>query len=287
MFGSGPTSLEASKLPLLTAELKQRVISALVLAPIACVAGYFGGIFIITVTTIAGMLIAVEWHGVTSDVRSWPLITFKLLVLLIVAVALWAGHNYIVLGLVGLALGGTVIFGSVSPKWGWRIGGVFYALCLPIAAVMLRGSASLGIQAVVYVCFVVWTTDVFAYFFGRIIGGPKLWPAISPKKTWAGFLGGTFGGFLAGFVMCLLLSVPWTLGVAIVSVCLSLASHAGDLFESWVKRRFDKKDSGHLIPGHGGVMDRLDGLLAAFVLAVLIGGIRAGIGDNASGLLQW
>ena len=136
----------------------------------------------------------------------------------------------------------------------------------------MRGHPDLGIVAVLWMFAVVWTTDIAAYFTGRRLGGPKLWPSVSPKKTWSGFGGGLLAGTLAG------IAVPaaaqrwgWTppLGlwaIAILSALASVLSQLGDLGESALKRRFGVKDSGRLIPGHGGVMDRLDGFWAVALL---------------------
>ena len=121
---------------------------------------------------------------------------------------------------------------------------------------------------------VVWTTDVAAYFAGRRFGGPKLWPRVSPKKTWSGFAGGLLGGTFAGCAIIRLALGDWEeqpglAMVAVISALASVASQLGDLGESALKRRFDVKDSGHVIPGHGGVMDRVDGFWAVAALAGL------------------
>jgi phosphatidate cytidylyltransferase len=134
---------------------------------------------------------------------------------------------------------------------------------------------------------VVWATDIFAYFIGRAVGGPKLAPRFSPKKTWSGAAGGAFAAVVVTIVIARAVGLNGMLALAIIAALLSTASQAGDLFESMLKRRFGAKDSGHLIPGHGGLMDRLDGFVAAAVLAALIGLIRGGIEAPARGLLMW
>jgi phosphatidate cytidylyltransferase len=152
---------------------------------------------------------------------------------------------------------------------------------------LLRRDATLGFAAIVFLFAVVWLTDITAYFCGRALGGPKLMPQVSPNKTWSGAIGGVAGALIGGT------SVAWYAGignlaaVAAVALALSVASQAGDLFESALKRRFDAKDASGLIPGHGGVMDRVDGFVFAVTVAVLIGLARGGIDAPAHGLLVW
>jgi phosphatidate cytidylyltransferase len=125
---------------------------------------------------------------------------------------------------------------------------------------------------VVFLFLVVWASDISAYFSGRFLGGPKLAPAISPNKTWSGAMGGLLGALLVGVGAALALGGAAPLGAtAAVALLLGLATQSGDMFESWMKRRFGVKDSSGLLPGHGGLLDRLDGVLAAAPVAALIG----------------
>jgi len=150
----------------------------------------------------------------------------------------------------------------------------------------LRRDPVNGFAALLFVLLVVWASDIGGYFAGRAIGGPKLWPRVSPKKTWAGSLGGFVASLAvaAGFVLC---GVGKPLPLAVLGAVLSVVSQLGDLFESAVKRRFGVKDSSHLIPGHGGLMDRLDGFVAAVVAAWIFGFLRHGLHSAASGLMVW
>jgi phosphatidate cytidylyltransferase len=152
----------------------------------------------------------------------------------------------------------------------WALTGLAYAALPAAALVWLRGDQAFGTMAVLYLLAVAWTTDTASYAAGRLIGGPKLAPKISPQKTWSGFIVGTLTPALVGMAFALALegTSPWRL--ALVSVALALACQMGDLFESRVKRRFGAKDMSQLIPGHGGLLDRIDGLLFAAVLAGLI-----------------
>jgi len=134
---------------------------------------------------------------------------------------------------------------------------------------------------------VTWATDILAYFVGRVVGGPKLWRRVSPNKTWSGAIGGAAGAIVAGLAVVHLAQIANSLAVAGLALLLSVASQAGDMFESALKRRFGVKDASHLIPGHGGIMDRLDGFLAAAALAAIIGIARGGMDAPARGLLVW
>lgn len=287
MSETGPAPHKLRRLPLMNDELKKRVVSALLLAPLGLSVAFFGGWFAVLITTFVAMLILSEWNDVTSDGRAKGWLAFEIAVAAFTAFALIA--RWELMALLGLAAVAclTVFLALRRSPAAWATGGLIYALSLPVAIVILLNSTRLGFEAAVFICFVIWTTDVFAYFAGKAIGGPKLWPAISPKKTWAGFVGGLAGGVVAGGVMSIILGLVWSLPVALLAFALSLAGHGGDLYESWVKRHFHKKDSGQLIPGHGGIMDRMDGLLAAFVAAMVFGVARGGLHDCASGLLVW
>ena len=150
--------------------------------------------------------------------------------------------------------------------WGpvWYVSGFVYALAAALALLWVRDRADNGIALVFWGFAIVWATDIGAYFAGRAIGGPKLAPAISPGKTWAGFYG--------GIVAATIVAGAWAMFTGLDPVLLllaplfSVAAQGGDLFESWMKRRAGVKDSGRLLPGHGGVFDRLDGLLPVAIL---------------------
>ena len=165
--------------------------------------------------------------------------------------------------------------------------GLFYALALGLGAILCRSTGSEGATVIFWLFAVVWGTDIIAYFTGRSLGGPKLWLRVSPKKTWSGAIGGLAGGVLLG---CLLLAAFGTTlrwqHVAL-SIAFSILTQLGDLFESALKRRFGVKDSGSLIPGHGGFMDRLDGFIFAVAFAAGFGALRAGPLQVPSGLLDW
>ncbi|MGN6155349.1 MAG: phosphatidate cytidylyltransferase [Sphingomicrobium sp.] len=159
----------------------------------------------------------------------------------------------------------------LTKGWGpaWYVGGFFYAALAALALLWIRERADdqHGLRLLLWVFITVWSVDIGAYFSGRAIGGPKLAPAISPGKTWAGFYGGVAAATLLGGA--------WALSMGLNPVLLLLAplfaaaAQGGDLFESWLKRRAGVKDSGRWLPGHGGVFDRVDGLLPVAILTAI------------------
>ena len=169
----------------------------------------------------------------------------------------------------------------------WMIAGLLYAGVIALAPVILRRDPALGFVAIVFLFAVVWVTDIAAYFAGRALGGPKLWVAVSPNKTWSGALGGTLGGVIAALLVVKAAGLVIAPMLVLVALVLSIASQAGDLLESALKRQFGAKDAGALIPGHGGLMDRLDGFLTAVLAAVMVGLLREGFDGSARGLLVW
>jgi len=169
----------------------------------------------------------------------------------------------------------------------WCAGGLLYAAALLVAPVVLRNDPALGFAAILFVFAVVWFSDIVAYFAGRAIGGPKLMPSVSPKKTWSGAIGGTAGGVIGGVLVARYSGIANLGAAAAVAFVLSLISQAGDLLESAIKRRFNTKDASQLIPGHGGLMDRVDGFVTAALAAALIGIAHGGVHAPARGLMVW
>lgn len=170
----------------------------------------------------------------------------------------------------------------------WAASGMAYAGLFVLAIVSLRFSHPDGARALIWLFALVWASDVFAYFGGRLLGGPKLWPRISPSKTWSGTASGLAAGALVGSFVALRDRFAWDHVVPLLSLTLAAAivSQAGDAFESAIKRHFGVKDTSRLIPGHGGVMDRLDGFIAAAIFAYLFG-LTRGLDSVAAGLFAW
>ena len=264
--------------------LVTRVASALVLIPVALAAAYAGGWYWVVLVTICAIGLFVEWLMVTQPAANAPLIVTGAAMLAIAAPFLALGN--INAALVVLALGALAVAVRSSAPRSWAIGGFLYAAAAQVSSILVRLDSSDGFVALVLVLLIVWCTDVGGYFAGRAIGGAKLWPRVSPNKTWAGAIGGfvasliVAGGFaMAGFGK----AGP----LLLIGAALSVASQLGDLFESAVKRRFGVKDSSQIIPGHGGLMDRLDGYVAAVVLAAIFGVLRGGAGGAGSALMVW
>ena len=169
----------------------------------------------------------------------------------------------------------------------WTIAGIGYAGIMLLAPLLLRADNTYGFLALVLLFAIVWTTDILGYFAGRAIGGPKLLPAISPKKTWSGAIAGTLGAMIVAVLVANYFGTFNTTAIAIIALLLSIMAQLGDLLESWVKRQFGAKDASHLIPGHGGVMDRLDGFWAAALVGCVIGLLHGGFDGATRGLLVW
>ena len=249
-------------------DLRTRVASALVLAPIALAAGIAGGIPFAALAAAVAAIGFWEWTGMTAAapmplrIAGIAMLALSLLGLVVVPSG-WPILLIVVAGAVAVPAG------IRSKAAGWSGFGILYTGLACAAFIALREAEPNGWAAMLFILAVVWTTDTAAYFGGRALGGPKLWPSVSPKKTWSGALSGLLAALLVGAVVAKFTGAA-TLGTGLLLAGpLSVASQAGDLFESAVKRRCGVKDSGHLIPGHGGVLDRVDGLLAAGALAWL------------------
>jgi phosphatidate cytidylyltransferase len=264
--------------------LLTRVAAALVLAPVAIAIAYAGGWLWSGLVTFGAIGLYIEWLTIVNVARVPAVVGSGALALAIAGFCLALGR--IEAALIVLALGLAAV-ASLSPeRRNWNATGFFYAGAAELASVLLRLDQAWGFLALVLVFLVVWMTDIGGYFAGRGIGGPKLWPRVSPNKTWAGAIGG-FAGSLVIAIAFGGLGFGKTAPLLILSGALSIASQLGDLFESAVKRRFGVKDSSHIIPGHGGLLDRLDGFVAAVVVAAIFGLLRGGVDGVGRGLMVW
>jgi len=246
-----------------------RVVSALVLAPVALGAIWAGGRWVLALVLLGAAVMGWEWAGLTARGRFAAAAALIPMTTMAPAAALGLGGGP-GLALVVAALGAVLVLaaaqagGKPEPLWAaagtlWMALGVTAFLSLALLPEKLH-------QTALWLLVIVSANDVAAYAAGRGIGGPKLAPRLSPNKTWAGFVGGVAAAGCLGAV------AGWLAGgsagiVGGVSLVLGVAAQLGDLAESWAKRHFGVKDSGRLIPGHGGLLDRVDGLLAASVLA--------------------
>jgi phosphatidate cytidylyltransferase len=264
--------------------LLTRVVAALVLAPLAIAIAYAGGWLWAALATLAAIGLYVEWLTIVGAARHWLVVASGGVALAVAGLCLALGR--IDASLLALALGFAAVAVLSPERRNWTAAGFGYAAATEMASVLVRLDQIEGFVALILILLVVWATDIGGYFVGRGIGGPKLWPRISPNKTWAG----AAGGFAASLVVAAGFA-GFGLGrsgpLLLVSAVLSIASQLGDLFESAVKRRFGVKDSGHIIPGHGGLLDRLDGFVAAIVLAAIFGFLRGGADGVGRGLVVW
>lgn len=269
-----------------SSELVLRVCSALVLVPLAIGTAYLGGWAFALFWGAAAIGVLWEWISLVapSEERSMLLIGGAALAL---AVAL-SGMGHALAAIVVLAMGALGVAAlTLAPRRAWIAGAVVYAGALAVAPIVLRLDEEDGFLAVIFLFAIVWMTDIGAYFAGRALGGPKLVPQVSPNKTWAGAVGGLLAAILAAVAVAKLAALSAIFPLAVLALALSVFAQAGDLFESFLKRRFHAKDSSHLIPGHGGLMDRLDGFVTASVAAALIGLLRGGFEASGRGLLIW
>jgi phosphatidate cytidylyltransferase len=278
---TSPTTPEAGKG---LSNLFMRVAAALVLAPLTIIIAWIGGWPWACIVTAAGALLYVEWLAVVGAARNRLVIAAGVLALVLAGIFLMAGSTALVFAVLAAGTALAALLGSEQRLW--IAGGMVYASAALVAAVLVRLDANAGFLALVFVLLIVWVTDIGGYFAGRGIGGPKLWPRVSPKKTWAGAIGG-LALSLAVAAAFALLGFGKMLPLLLFGAVLSVVSQLGDLFESAVKRRFGVKDSSHIIPGHGGLMDRLDGFVAAIVFAAVIGFMRGGLDGVGRGFMVW
>ncbi|MGB3044919.1 MAG: phosphatidate cytidylyltransferase [Xanthobacteraceae bacterium] len=260
-----------------------RILAGAVLAPLTIATAYFGGWLWAALATLATMGMYAEWLFVVQATRP-RVVAAGIAPLAVAGIALAIGFSgkallAIAAGLIAIALLARV-------NRGWALAGLIYAAAALFGAVLVRADPQSGFIALLFVLLVVWVTDIGGYFAGRGIGGPKLWVRVSPKKTWAGAIGG-FAGSLAVAAGFAASGFGRMLPLLLLGAVLSIVSQCGDLFESAVKRRFGVKDSSNVIPGHGGLLDRLDGFVAAIVMAAVIGVMRGGLDGAGRGLLMW
>ena len=288
MVGAQPANQKPSGLPPAAgrSNLMLRIVSSLVLAPLAIAAAYFGGLVFFAFWAVAALAVLWEWQTlVCADERNPVLATG--------AVALAGSGLLIMLDRPGIAIALIVLgcFGAAAlasnTRRMWCAAGVVYAAGLLVAPVLLRRDASFGFAAILFLFVIVWLTDITAYFVGRAVGGPKLMPRVSPNKTWSGAIAGTVASMIGGVIVASQFDIGGLAGAAVVAFVLSIVSQVGDLAESAVKRQFNAKDASQLIPGHGGLMDRLDGFVAAAVAGALIGMAHGGFDAPARGLMVW
>ena len=247
--------------------LGMRAASAGVLIPAAVAAVYFGGWVLLLVVSVAVSLLALEWGGMSAPGAPIRVAAAVMAAVLLALFSAYYGHYRIAWAIAGVgAVVAAIVGRSLSERPADAAYGVVYIAPAVLALFWLRAMPN-GISWTIMLLAVTWAADIFAFAVGNLLKGPKLWPRFSPNKTWSGFFGGLIGAMAAGVVVSLLWTAELTIGAAaLVGLAGGIATMAGDLWESMLKRRFGVKDSGDLIPGHGGLLDRVDGLMFAIVV---------------------
>ena len=246
----------------LGSDFGQRVISGLVMAAVAALFTFSGVTTFSVLVVVVALLLSWEWgrlvHGRDADV------VVAIHVGSAGAAAALAAFGYVGLGLLALPIGAILAMVlSLGRNSAYSALGVFYAGLPAVTLIWLRSDPTLGLLAIIFIIVIVVASDTFGFLSGRVLGGPRLWPRLSPNKTWSGMIGALVASSIIGALFWFAVPGASAVRLAATGVVLSLAAQAGDLAESALKRRFGAKDSGSLIPGHGGVMDRVDGLIAA------------------------
>ncbi len=281
--GPGDTAAPASA-P--SNNLVLRIVSAAVLAPLALFVAWIGDWPFALFWGAAAIAVLWEWTRLVAGPRHFLMLVSCASAIAVAGLVAWRDRPATGILLVGLGALAATIFAPRERRF-WITAGVGYAGTMLLAPVLLRADAQYGFLAIMLLFAVVWTTDVFAFFAGRAIGGPKLSVAISPKKTWAGAIAGALGAMVVAVIVAGLFGLLNSGTIAVIGLLLSVLAQLGDLLESWVKRQFRAKEASGLIPGHGGVMDRLDGFWTAALVGCLVGLLRGGFDNAARGLLVW
>ncbi|MEF2073240.1 phosphatidate cytidylyltransferase [Consotaella aegiceratis] len=264
-------------------DLRVRLISAVLLGAAVLGLTILGGLAFRILCLVAAVIVFDEWTRITrAKADAGPLYQVARLILVAAMAIFVLGFEIAAFWIMAAA----VLFGIVADwrarRAGWALGGLCYAALTAVPPAMLRGVDATGLAAIGFVICVVWSTDIFAYFTGRTFGGPKLMPKVSPKKTMSGAVGGLLAGVLLGVGYHWLVAGTTTVSIVLLAGLLSIVGQAGDLFESWVKRRFGVKDSGRILPGHGGLLDRIDALIVALAVALIIGLLTGGLEHPAA-----
>ena len=267
-------------------DLAPRILSAIVLIAAALVSLWIGGMAFELIWFCAALAVGYEWQNLIRAPRLRLRVLSAALSLVLVLLLSAGGFYWAACAALSAGAAAAALVAGRGRRI-WAFCGIVYAALLLTSVSVLHRPETFGIRAILWLFAIVWGTDVFAYFGGRLIGGPKLLPRVSPSKTWSGTLAGVLSGGLLGTVigghgLGLEAQAPlFALGLATAAV-----AQGGDILESWVKRRFGVKDSSRLIPGHGGFMDRLDGFIAAAGFAAAAGALR-GHATLAAGLFEW
>ena len=271
-----------------TRELAVRIAAALVLIPIALLDVWAGSIWFELGIAMIAAIMAAEWCRIVYRGSQFQFALHAMAAIGAILVVSSSGTMtalQVIAVCWAMSLVSEVLRDKSGSRWAWW--GVPYIALPGLALILIRQSPEFGLLAVLWLFAIVWSADTFAYMFGRLIGGPKLAPSVSPNKTWAGLAGAVAGGTAASVLVGWCAGLPALGPLFVAGALLAVLEQLGDLFESAAKRRFGVKDSGRIIPGHGGVLDRVDGLMFAAVAAAAFGYVRGGQEAVASGLVVW
>lgn len=275
--GSPPGSPFSSEAPLpprkaphgLGPDLRPRLIAGLAMALVAVVFAYAGTVPFALLVVLVAMLMCWEWGRVVRGEEFGTSFSIHAGAVAAGIALAAAGRPALALAAVIIGVAMLLVLGPARRRW-VSAGGVAYVGLPAIAMVWMRSDAVLGFHAVLFIFIIVWSSDIAAFVAGRSIGGARLWPRVSPNKTWAGFLGGLAAGVVCGGAFALLVPGGSSAALATMGLMLAFVAQMGDLAESALKRGYGVKDSSAIIPGHGGVMDRADSTVAVSVVAAVI-----------------
>ncbi|WP_209015082.1 phosphatidate cytidylyltransferase [Roseibium limicola] len=251
-------------------DLKLRLASAVVLGPLVLLIVWYGSLPYHALLCFAGIAFLSEWFHITGTGKKSSTAIAGYLAVAGSIVLFMLGQPLVSLGLIAIAAVLIWLVNGRTLNARWATEGLLYAGLSMLSLAALRNGA-FGGQFLFFLVIVVWATDICAYFVGRFAGGPKLWRRVSPNKTWSGSLGGLVFAIVFSGLYIHFSGQDNLISWLVLAAFLSVISQAGDLAESAMKRRFSVKDSSHLIPGHGGIMDRIDGLVAAALAAAILG----------------
>ncbi|MEN3791218.1 phosphatidate cytidylyltransferase [Fulvimarina sp. MAC3] len=268
-------------------DLKSRVLSAILLIILVVVLTIFGGFPFRILCAVIGVIVFDEWSRMTrSSRRAGPIHPFAKRCLYLTLLLFLFGLNGFAIAVLAAGMAFIAFVDRFERRAMWTLGGLLYAALASLPLGFLRSDDLTGLIALGFVAVVVWATDIFAYFTGRSIGGPKLMRSVSPNKTISGALGGLAAGVIFAAIYLAIFAPQVNFALLALASGLSVLGQCGDLFESWIKRRFGVKDAGRIIPGHGGVMDRIDALIFAASAAFLVGALNGHFFEPALGLFS-
>jgi phosphatidate cytidylyltransferase len=266
----GENASPGTSLAWLGGDFPTRLVWGLAMAAVAASALFAGEVAFDGLVLIVALLLSWEWGRLVHG-RSAETVVAVHIGSAALAVGL-AALGYVGLGFMALAIGAILgMLLSLGGHSAYAALGVFYAGLPAVTMIWLRADAPYGLTAVAFVILVVVAADTGAFLAGRGLGGPKLWPRVSPRKTWAGLVGGVLAGLVVGTGMVFAVQGGSPVRLGATAAVLAFLAQMGDLMESAIKRRFGAKDTSALIPGHGGIMDRVDGLVIAAIAAGLAG----------------